>query len=305
MNLPHLVQPRAFRYIDAIAKVGSIRRAAEELNVASSAVNRMVLDLERELGAKLFERLPRGVRLTSAGEYLLLHIRRSAADFDVARAQIDGIRGVQRGHVRIAAIEAVIEPFLASTLAAFHLSHRLVSYHVRVAGSVEVTNAVALEQADLGLTLNAPASSRLVQLGSTPYFLHAFVGKAHALADRQTLKLSDCIGYPVAMGDETLGGRQRLERAFEQTSLDFRPFLASNSIALMMETGKYADAICFQALPSRGRRTLGELIAIPLADRQVGQVDLALVANKRRTLPTAAAAIGAELVRTMSEYLSP
>lgn len=301
MSLSRLVQPRAFLYIDAIARVGSIRRAAEELNVASSAVNRMVLDLERELGAKLFERLPRGVRLTSAGEYLLLHVRHSAADFDVARAQIDGLRGVQRGHVRIAAIEAVIGPFLAATLAAFHLSHRLVSYHVRIAGSVEVANAVALEQADLGLTLNAPASPRLTRLGRTPYFLHAFVHKSHPLASRRSLKLSDCIGYPVAMGDEFLGGRQRLERAFDETSLDFRPFLAANSIALMMETARYSDAICFQALPRRRRRMLGKLIAIPLADQHVGQVELALVANRRRILPTAAAALGAELARTMRE----
>jgi len=299
MNLSRLVHPRAFLYIDSIANAGSIRRAAEQLNVASSAVNRMVLDLERALGARLFERLPRGVRLTSAGEYLLLHVRRSAADFDVVRAQIDGIKGVQRGHVKIAAIEAVIEPFLAGALAAFHLNHRLVSYHVRIAGSVEVANAVALEQADLGLTLNAPSSSRVVQLGRTPYFLHAFVVKAHQLARRRTLRLSDCIGFPVAMGDETLGGRQRLERAFEQTSLDFRPFLASNSIALMMETAEYSDAICFQALPSRGRRLFGKLVAIPLADRQVAQLDLALIANRRRTLPAAAAALATELARSM------
>jgi DNA-binding transcriptional LysR family regulator len=303
MTLSRLVQPRAFRYLDAIARVGSIRQAAEGLNVASSAVNRTVLDLERELGAKLFERLPRGVRLTSAGEYLLLHVRRSAAEFETARAQIDGIKGVQRGHVRIAAIEAVIEPFLARTLAAFHLTHRLVSYHVRIAGSVDVVNAVTLEQADLGLTLNAPSSYRLAQLARTPYFLHALVSKEHPLARRRSLGLSDCIGFPVAMGDETLGGRQRLERAFEQTSLDFRPALASNSIALMMETGKYSDVICFQALPQRGRRAFGTLIAIPLADRNVGQVELALVVNKRRAPSTAAAAIAAELARTMREHV--
>src|SRR5580658_8109068 len=129
MSVSQLSQPRALRYVEAVARCGSIRRAAESLSIASSAVNRMILDLERALGAKLFERLPRGVRLTSAGEYLLLHVRRSAADFDVARAQIDGIKGVQRGHVKVAAIEAVIEPFLAGALAAFHLNHRLVSYH--------------------------------------------------------------------------------------------------------------------------------------------------------------------------------
>jgi hypothetical protein len=233
--------------------------------------------------------------------YLLLHVRRSAADFETARAQIDGIRGVQRSHVRIAAIEAVIEaviePFLDGVLAAFHHNHRLVSYEVQITGSVEVANAVTLARADLGLTLNAPPSSRLVQLGTMPYFLHAFVDKAHPLASRLALQLSDCIGFPVAVGDETLGGRQRLERAFEQTLLDFRPFLASNSIALMMEIGTYSDAICFQALPRRERREVGKLVSVPLADRRVGQVQLALVASKRRALLTAA--VAAEFARAM------
>jgi DNA-binding transcriptional LysR family regulator len=296
-----LVQPRAFRYVETVARVGSIRRAAESLNVASSAVNRMILDLERELDAKLFERLPRGVRLTSAGEYLLLHIRHSASDLEAARARIDGLKGVQRGHVAIAAVEAAIEPLLARATAAFHLSHRRVSYQVRIAGSVEVAKTVADDQVDLGLTLNAAGSGRFVTLSTAPYFLHAFVAAGHPLARERSLRLTDCIGFPVAMGDETLGGRQRLERAFEQTLLDFRPFLASNSLALMMATGRYADMICFQALPAPRRRVAGRLVAIPLADPEVRRVELALIANKRRVLSTAVASFAAELSRAMQE----
>jgi DNA-binding transcriptional LysR family regulator len=182
MAVSQLAQPRAFRYVETVAQRGSIRRAAESLNVASSAVNRMILELERGLGAQLFERLPRGVRLTSAGEFLLLHIRRSNSDFETVREQIDGLKGVQRGHVSIAAVEAAVEPFLARALAQFHLSHRRVAFRVRIAGSVEVANAVMQEQADLGLTLNAPSSARLLSLAAATYCLHAFVGRDHPLA---------------------------------------------------------------------------------------------------------------------------
>ena len=299
MAVVQLVQPRAFRYVEAVARHGSIRRAAESLNIASSAVNRMILELERALETRLFERLPRGVRLTSAGEYLLLHIRRSSADFDAARVQIDALKGVQRGSVAIAAVEAAIEPFLARAIAAFHLSHRLVSYQTRIAGSTEVANAVVQEQAELGLTLSAAGSARLATLATAPYFLHAFVGRDHPLARQRVLHLVDCIGYPVAMGDGTMGGRQRLERAFEQTQLDFRPFLVSNSIALMIGIGEHSDAICFQALPSPRRRAVGNCAAIPLADRPISQLELALIANKRRALSTAAATFAAELARIM------
>src|SRR5260221_3870150 len=57
----HLEPPTTFCYVDAVAHHGSIRKAAEALHVASSAVNRRILDLEDEIGFHLFERLPRGV----------------------------------------------------------------------------------------------------------------------------------------------------------------------------------------------------------------------------------------------------
>ena len=58
---------RLLQYVDEVARAGSIRRAAERLNVTASAVNRRIMDLEEELDAELFERRPRGVRLTAAG----------------------------------------------------------------------------------------------------------------------------------------------------------------------------------------------------------------------------------------------
>src|ERR1700675_1447540 len=67
--------PRLLTYVDAVARYGSIRKAADTLNIASSALNRQILDLEADLGAPLFERLPRGVRVTSAGEAFLVYAR--------------------------------------------------------------------------------------------------------------------------------------------------------------------------------------------------------------------------------------
>src|SRR5689334_16391347 len=86
---PALHPPRIFRYVDAVARYGSIRKAAEALHVVSSALNRRILDLEAELGSPLFERLPRGVRPTAAGELFLDYVRRSMRDLEVVSAQIE------------------------------------------------------------------------------------------------------------------------------------------------------------------------------------------------------------------------
>ena len=61
-----LLHSRKLLYLDEIARCGSIRKAADRLNVSSSAINRQILALEEEFGVPLFERLPRGLRLTAA-----------------------------------------------------------------------------------------------------------------------------------------------------------------------------------------------------------------------------------------------
>ncbi len=85
----------SLRYIDAVAKAGSIRGAAESLAITSTALNRRILALEEELGVPVFERLPHGVRLSSAGEILIHHIRNQISDMERVRSQIADLSGVR------------------------------------------------------------------------------------------------------------------------------------------------------------------------------------------------------------------
>ena len=73
---------RFLKYFDEVARAGSIRQAAEALHVAPSSVNRRIQDLEEELGVPLFERLPRGMRLTAAGELFVQYVRGRASALD-------------------------------------------------------------------------------------------------------------------------------------------------------------------------------------------------------------------------------
>ena len=71
---------RFLNYFDEVARAGYFRKAAERLHVAPSAVNRRIQDLEAELGLPLFERLPRGMRLTAAGELFMHYVRSREAE---------------------------------------------------------------------------------------------------------------------------------------------------------------------------------------------------------------------------------
>lgn len=88
--------PRHYLYLDAVTRAGSIRKAAAKLGVASTALNRKTLEIEDELGMPMFERLARGVRLTTADEVLIDAIRRNLSDIDAATRRSTNCRPIRR-----------------------------------------------------------------------------------------------------------------------------------------------------------------------------------------------------------------
>ncbi|MBB4023913.1 LysR family transcriptional regulator, partial [Actibacterium naphthalenivorans] len=84
-------QSRPFRYVLAVSRHGSVRKAAEVLNIAPAAVNRQILEFERDLRMPLFDRLPRGMKLTSAGEVVVDHVRRVEGEIDLMRFRLAAV----------------------------------------------------------------------------------------------------------------------------------------------------------------------------------------------------------------------
>src|SRR5919204_5156212 len=123
---------RIMRYVDEVARSGSIRKAADHLNVTASAVNRRIADLEEELGAPLFERRPRGVRLTAAGELFVRYIREQTGDVERMKSQIEDLKGLRRGTVRIACSQALALDFLPREIATYRAKFPLVQFDVKV-----------------------------------------------------------------------------------------------------------------------------------------------------------------------------
>src|SRR5882762_3612716 len=118
-----LLHSQLLRYLDEVARSGSIRKASDKLNIASSSINRQILALEAELGSPIFDRLHRQLRLTSAGEVLIGHIRRTLKDLARAEAQIEDLKGLRRGEVSIALVGGLASTFISKVGAAFREQH--------------------------------------------------------------------------------------------------------------------------------------------------------------------------------------
>jgi DNA-binding transcriptional LysR family regulator len=283
--------PRVLSYVDAVARCGSIRKAADALNVASSALNRQILDLETDLGAPLFERLPRGVRVTSAGEAFLVYARMVISELKAVESRIEQLRGLVRGQVSVAAAESVAGELLPSAITRFQATHPNVRFHVRIGAPEELMAALVADQVDLILTHDAPRKKDIAIVAVARQALCAMVVPDHPLASRNEIRLRDCLAYPLALADTTLAGRGLIEQVLAQASFDLDPRLVSNSVEAMKAFAHMNRGVCFQfRSPGKALMPPGDMMALPLVDPALLQARLLLATRRSRVLPVAAAA---------------
>jgi DNA-binding transcriptional LysR family regulator len=282
-------------YIDAIARAGSIRKAAETLAITSTALNRRILAMEQELGVPIFERLPRGVRLSTAGEILIHHIRRHLSDLEQVKSQIADLSGVRRGHVSIACSQALLPHFLPEQISIYRIEHPAVTFSVHLRDRAAAEQALADHTADLALVFEPVRMSDFQTLLTVRQPVHAVMAPTHPLAERKTLRLRDCLAFPVALPTAPYGVRQLLEAAVRRTSLSrtslvLHPAVESDSFEFLRQHALAEGILTFQipiGLPATSEWRTG--VSRPLDARDVPPGILYLGQLRGRTLPVAAA----------------
>src|SRR5262245_26927793 len=134
--------PAVLRYVDQVARSGSIQKAARELHVAASAINRQILELEDALGVPLFERLPRGMRLTPSGSTIVTLAQRWRNDERRAAGDIQRMQGVQQGHVNLVAMDSHVSSVLPTLVDTLAESHPRISLRITTATPDAATHAL-------------------------------------------------------------------------------------------------------------------------------------------------------------------
>ncbi|WP_344915759.1 LysR family transcriptional regulator [Streptosporangium oxazolinicum] len=119
MRRRNVFDVEALRLLDTVARTGSFTAAAARLNYTQSAVSRRIAALEHRAGGPLFERLPRGVRLTPAGEALHHHAQVVLNRLTRAEEELAGIHGGYRGRLRVGAFATANVALVPNALRAF------------------------------------------------------------------------------------------------------------------------------------------------------------------------------------------
>jgi DNA-binding transcriptional LysR family regulator len=292
----------ALRYFEEIARVGSMRQAAERLNVAASAINRQILKLEDELGVQLFERLPRGLRLTPAGDLLLRHVRSTLHDFDRLRGEISELRGVKSGLVRIACLDSLLTHVMPDVISSFSRRHPAVTFLVESGVHGVVAHLVADGDVDIGVTFNLDHHPELMLSADIPMPIMAVMAADHPLSGHKEVSVSQCAAYPLLLQQDTHPIRSQIDTELQILHKLRRPLVACNNMALLKQLVLNGLGIAFYT-PIGFLKELesGEIRAVPVESDSMSRLRVGLLMHRRRRPAPAAAAMADELGAALQE----
>lgn len=254
------------RYVLAVADTASFTRAAERCHIVQSALSHQVARLEKELGARLFERTSRRVRLTVAGEAFLPAARQALEAADRARAEVAAATGEIRGKLTIGSIPTVTAVDLPAVLRDYRLRHPQVRITLRAGSSewlVEQVRDGVLDAAFLG-----------VPPGFRPQGVHgrelahgrhvAVVAPGHPLAARASVPLrllADEVFVDFADGS---AARAQSDQAFAAAGLRREVAFEVSGVELMARMVHHGLGVAL--LPAAFAAELHGLRCVPIPD---------------------------------------
>ncbi|ANZ18241.1 LysR family transcriptional regulator [Streptomyces noursei ATCC 11455] len=244
------------RYVVAVAETGGFTRAAERCHVVQSALSHQIARLEKELGARLFHRTSRSVRLTAAGEAFVPIARQALQAAERARAEVEAVTGEVRGRLAVGAISTVSALDLARELGAFRAAYPKVQISLQMEMSDPLLERVregALDVAFVGLVPGARTigvREKVLARGE----LVAVVPPEHPLAGREWTTLGRVARETLV--DFTAGSAARRQReeafraagltaevAFEVTTVEFLAELVRAGLGVGMVPEAFAGRL--------------------------------------------------------------
>lgn len=141
-------------------RTGTIRAAADQLDLEPSTVSRNISALEKQLATALIERGRKGVMATEAGELLLGYVQWQTGEMEALRSQLDALANMERGTVSIALGEGFVGDFSQSVLAKFSQNHPQISYSLDIGATDQIREAIFEDQAHIGLAFNVSPDPR-------------------------------------------------------------------------------------------------------------------------------------------------
>lgn len=267
MNLNHLA------IFHAVAEEESISRGAVRLCVSQPAVSKQVRELEAALGLTLFDRLPRGVKLTDAGQVLAGHARRLFAEEADAERAVAELKGLSQGSLRVGASLTIGVYLLPEILGAYRKRHPHIELQLEIANTQMIQQKLRENALDAALTegfMETDFSSEL----DAEVFRHdeliAVVPPGHRLLKEKTVTAAHFCAEPFLMREAGSGTREVVERALAQQNITVQPVMSLGSTEAIKRAVVAGLGVAIISRLALGTElSVGSLQALEIADLSI------------------------------------
>lgn len=290
---------RLYRAILLVVREGSIRKAAENLTISPSALNRSIQAFEAEIGVKIFERVTNGVRLSSPGELLIRPISEHLAQIDDFLGLVSDMRGGQTGALRLS-VSGDLWPGLATKVAdRFRGDHPGVDLDICIDNGLDALRARSVDLALVTVPLSdddveVVLSGRLPVRGQVPARL--------PLGDPE-LRLSDLMDYRVIVPPIGTGLRLSFDLMVRRTRVVPGSVLSVPGPPSQLMTDPVPDLLLTLSRPESGA-PMG-LRPVDVSALGLPTVQVTLVSRVNGYLPRAAERFSIALGAVLDGLLAP
>jgi DNA-binding transcriptional LysR family regulator len=258
----------------ALAEIEHVTEAAAELGVSQPTLSRALARLEAQVGAPLFDRVNRRLRLNAYGQIMLEHARRGLAEMQSAVDRIDALRDPNTGRVRLAFLHSLASWYVPEQLRRFREGAQRISFDLFQGPAHEINERVLNGQADIGITSPRPRASDLTWHRLYEERLCLAVPRGHRLAARARVRLSAAAGEPfVALGRQA-GLRQLTDELLAEENL--HPDIVFEATEVPTIEGLVSAGFGVAVVPVPRDDDAARVVHVPLsnvgAKREVGLV---------------------------------
>ncbi|MEH7120341.1 LysR family transcriptional regulator [Neobacillus vireti] len=266
---------RQLRYFIEVAERQHVTEAADNLNVAQSAVSYQITKLEEELGVKLLERVGRNIKVTQIGNIFLTYVKGALKTIEEAREKVNEYLDPQAGTIKIGYPTSLARYWLPTVISAYKKDVPNVNFHLRQGSYAYLIDAV--KHGEIDLAFLGPVPMKDPDLEAKILFMEnivALLPSQHPLADRRSLSLSDLRSDNFVLFPNGYVLRKIAVEACLEAG--FKPHIASEGEDMDALKGLVSAGIGVSLLPestfydSTPRFTVKVPIETPKAFRSVG-----------------------------------
>ncbi|CRM11605.1 MULTISPECIES: LysR family transcriptional regulator [Pseudomonas] len=285
MNSQTELQDQRFKYLYLSSRLGTMRAAAEELELAVSSISRQIAKLESDLGIQLIQEGTHRICLTAAGQAAVDYYVERMGHHNQLLKKLGQLKEGYLNRTSIAVGEGLLSTQAIGELYQFFKANRQSHTELLIAPSHEVERMVAEDEADIGLVFSPTKTANINRLHSFDQPMRAIVHPDHPLAGRSILSLQDLADEDIVLPPLEYRIRGIIDQLQSESSAHFQPYITSNSLKIMLDLTRNGIASTILSdFPVIDELCNGTLKAIPIDYHALNVTQVQIISRQSRKL---------------------